>query len=377
MSEISIFLTLSFVIFASPYIAKFLRLPIAPTEIILGIIFKNIGILGESEILKLVAELGFYYLMFLAGTSVDLKLFFKQTRRNLIANLGFIFALYFGAFIGVFALNLSPIFIVVIPLMSVGLLSTLYKDYGLEQKWLNLAMEIGIIGELFSISCLTLLNAYLKFGISSDFFLNLAILGGFLCFITLFIRGLGILFWWRPQIKKILMPHFDKNEKDIRLSIAIFFLTIGVMMALNLEVVLGAFIAGTFLPTFFDHKKALPEKLSAFGYGFLIPIFFVFTGSTIDLGALLQTQILRQMLIITASIITLRVGIAWLIFRKNSAKIGLAISMPFTLLIATATMGMEAKFIDLDLYYAMIFASILEVIICLSLIKFLTNLKKT
>ena len=54
MSEISIFLTLSFVIFASPYIAKFLRLPIAPTEIILGIIFKNIGILGESEILKLV-----------------------------------------------------------------------------------------------------------------------------------------------------------------------------------------------------------------------------------------------------------------------------------------------------------------------------------
>lgn len=76
MSEISIFLTLSFVIFASPYIAKFLRLPIAPTEIILGIIFKNIGILGESEILKLVAELGFYYLMFLAGTSVDLKLFF-------------------------------------------------------------------------------------------------------------------------------------------------------------------------------------------------------------------------------------------------------------------------------------------------------------
>ena len=333
MSEISIFLTLSFVIFASPYIAKFLRLPIAPTEIILGIIFKNIGILGESEILKLVAELGFYYLMFLAGTSVDLKLFFKQTRRNLMANLGFIFALYFGAFIGVFALNLSPIFIVVIPLMSVGVLSTLYKDYGLEQKWLNLAMEIGIIGELFSISCLTLLNAYLKFGISSDFFLNLAILGGFLCFIALFIRGLGILFLWQPQIKKVL--------------------------------------------TFFDHKKALPEKLSAFGYGFLIPIFFVFTGSTIDLGALLQTQILRQMLIITASIITLRVGMAWLIFRKDSTKIGLAISMPFTLLIATATMGLEAKFIDLDLYYAMIFASILEVIICLSLIKFLTNLKKT
>lgn len=379
MNEISILFILSFVIFASPYIATFLRIPILPTEIILGIAFKNLGLLGESELFKIVADIGFYYLMFLAGMGVDLKLFFKTQKSVLKTAFLYIASLYLLAIFSVYALGLSKIFVVVIPLMSVGILATLYKEYGKNQAWLNLAMSVGVIGELVSIGCLTLLSEYLKFGLSKELFINLAILVGFLLAFALFVKGLEVLFWWYPNLRKTLMPHFDKSEKDVRLSMAIFTFTIAIMMLLDLKIVLGAFIAGTILPTFFGHKKALPNKLSSFGFGLLVPIFFVYIGSTIDIKALFSYEILAITLLIVFLIVFTRTFMATLILRnfgRKSLLFGLSISMPFTLLIATATMGLKANFITQNLYYAMIFASILEVILCVILIKFIFDLKK-
>ncbi len=59
------------------------------------------------------------------------------------------------------------------------------------------------------------------------------------------------LIWWYPEIKAALMPEVDHQEQDIRVSMAIFFLMITVMIYLHLEVAFGAFIAGTFITTFF------------------------------------------------------------------------------------------------------------------------------
>ncbi len=78
------------------------------------------------------------------------------------------------------------------------------------------------------------------------------------------------------------MPHSDNEEKDIRLSMAIFFLLIAIMLFLNLEVAFGAFIAGIFISSFFGHKEELPKKLSSFGLVFSATL-FIYIGSTFDL----------------------------------------------------------------------------------------------
>jgi len=375
---VPILLTLSFIIFLSPYISSALKIPIAPTEIILGMIFANLGFLGAHPLFDTTADIGFYFLMFLAGTGVDLKIFFK-TEENLLKNaMIFLALLYILAFACVLFLGLSKIFIVVIPLMSVGILSTLFKEYGHRQNWLNFAMFVGIIGELASIAVLTILDGYIKFGLSSELIVNLAILLGFLGAVALLVKGLQILFWWYPHIKKTLMPHIDRDDKDTRLSMALFCLVIALMMMLNLNVVLGAFIAGTFLPTFFEHKRDLPRKLSSFGFGFLIPIFFAHAGSTISLELIFSGKILFQISLITFSIILVRVLVS-LVFLKdlgarNTLLFGLSLSMPLTLLIATATIGLQGDFISSNLYTAMVVAAVLEVIICLILIKFISNL---
>ncbi len=71
--EILIIITISLIIFTSPLISRVLRLPTITVEIILGALAAYFAFIVEHSILELVAELGFLYLMFLAGLEVDLK----------------------------------------------------------------------------------------------------------------------------------------------------------------------------------------------------------------------------------------------------------------------------------------------------------------
>lgn len=375
MSSITILFAISAIIFCSPYIAKFSKIPITPTEILLGTLMSSFSLLPQNEFFKIVADVGFYYLMFLAGTEVDLKIFITTDRKIVKKSIFFIFLLYIFATIFTFSLDLGKIFIVTIPLMSVGLLAGLYKEYGKNENWLNLAMIVGVIGEVVSIAVLTIAGAYLKGGFNMHFLIHIASLAGFLFSSVIVFKGLEILFWWYPNIKNILMPHYDNNEKDIRLAMALFCFVIAIMLILDLEVVIGAFIAGTFIPTFFDHKKDLPHKLSSFGFGFLIPVFFVYVGSTIDIKAIFDKGVIPTMLNLTIFMILARV-IASFIFKdilnkKQCMLFALSLCMPLTLVIATATIAYNSGNITKQYYDAFVLASILETIISMILIKIL------
>lgn len=379
MSEILILITLSFIIFASPYIASIIKIPISATEIVLGILFGTVGFLSANDSFKNVADIGFYYLMFLAGTEVDLKLFIKTDKKILKSSALFLVLLYILAVMAVYTFNLSELFIVVIPVMSIGILSTFYKDYGKNEKWLNLAMLVGVIGEIVSIAALTILNAYVKYGIDIKLFLNLGALVGFMLITVFVFRSLDVLFWWYPNLKKALMPYFDKSEKDIRLSIALLCLVIAIVAILDVNIVIGAFIAGTFIPTFFDHKKELPEKLSSFGYGFLVPIFFAYIGSTVNLSAIFMPGVMKMVLFLTVLMLFVRLISSITMIKalgvKESILFGVSLSIPLTLLIATATIGKETNYIDDATYYALVLTSITQAIVCTTLVKVIKNLK--
>jgi len=75
--EILIIISISLIIFTSPLLSKFLKLPTIPVEIMLGAIATYFAFIVEHPIFHLVAELGFLYLMFLAGLEIDLKKLFS------------------------------------------------------------------------------------------------------------------------------------------------------------------------------------------------------------------------------------------------------------------------------------------------------------
>jgi len=379
-TNITLILTLSLLIWGSPFVSKALRLPIPPVEIILGAIVAYIGLIGHNQYFDLIAEIGFLYLMFLAGMEVDLKQITNSPKTVIQKSMLFllfmvIFSLVFG-----FIFDLNAIVIISMPLISIGLLASLSKVYGKEEPWIKLAFIAGVLGEIASIAALTVFDVATITGFSIDLIVKISYLLLFIFVIYLLYKVLHLLFWWYPELKSILVPKVDTSSQDIRLSMALFFILIAIMLALELELALGAFIAGIAISAFFHHEKKLEEKMSSLGFGFLVPLFFIHVGASFDLKALPLEGVVSGALLITVLMITSRVFAA-IVFRgiagaKDALLIALSLSMPLTLLVAVATIGYETKLLDLLTYYQLILASIFEILISMTTIKILQARRK-
>ena len=370
--NIALIVTISLIIMFSPFFAKFLKLPTTPIEIILGSILGYVGFIHDEHLFEIVAEIGFLYLMFIAGTEINLKNVLKTSPEIMKKVVIYIFFLYSFSILFSIQFELGKIFMVLLPLISVGLVATLSKEYG-KTPWLGLSMTVGGIGEVVSIVILTITSAALKSGVGLGLFQTIMALIAFLVFMFLLFRAMQLLFWWFPKVSTLLMPHEDNKEQDIRLSMGIFFLLVGAMLYLHLELAFGAFLAGIFIPTFFEHKHERPEKLASYGFGFLIPIFFIHIGSSFNLEALALPGLIEKALIITVVMILMRL-IASLVFIKelglvDAVLMGLSHSMPLTLLIAMATLAFSADSIDKLHYYAFILAALFQVISVMIVIK--------
>jgi Kef-type K+ transport system membrane component KefB len=371
--------TISLIIIFSPFIAKFLRLPTTPIEIMLGSVFGYIGFISSEHLFDLVAEFGFLYLMFIAGSEINLKNTLKTPKSVVKKVIIYLSILYMVSISFSIYVDLGKIFMVLLPLISVGLVATLSKEYG-KTPWLNFSMTAGGIGELISIGILTLTSAALSSGFSLGFLNTILALILFIAFMVLIFQSMQLIFWWYPKISTSLMPVNDNKEQDIRLSMGIFFLLIGAMLYLKLELAFGAFLAGIFIPTFFEHKHELPEKLASFGFGFLIPVFFIHIGSSFNLDSFAIHGLIQKALLITFVMISMRV-LASLVFIKElgfvgSILMGLSHSMPLTLLIAMATLAYNANSIDTLHYDAFILAALFQVIFVMIIIKFTNNYKE-
>lgn len=374
--NVTLIITISLIIVFSPFFARLFKLPTTPIEIILGSIFGYIGFLHDEHLFELVAEFGFLYLMFIAGTEINLKNTLKTPRRIVKRITLYLLILYTASITISLYLDLGKIFMVLLPLISVGLVATLSKEYG-KTSWLTLSMTAGGIGEIVSIGFLTLTSAALQSGFSFSLLKTIFALLLFLLFMFLVFRAMQLLFWWFPEVSTSLMPLKDNSEQDMRLSMGILFLLIGAMLYLELELAFGAFLAGIFIPTFFEHKHELPEKLSSYGFGFLIPIFFIYIGSSFHLDALTIEGLISKAFIISIVMIIMRV-IASLVFikelgLKDSILMGLSHSMPLTLLIAMATLAFHANSIDELHYYAFILAALFQVIGVMVVIKLINK----
>lgn len=376
-SDISIIITISLIIFASPLISQLIRIPTVPIEIILGSLAVYFSFMSEHAIFELVAEVGFLYLMFLAGLEVDLKKLVNLSSTIIKKSLFYVAILYILSTIGTLYFGLGKIFIVILPLISIGLLATLKKEYG-DKDWIKTSITVGLIGEIVSIIVLTTVSAGLEFGAGWEFYKVLILFNIFMISMLIIYKLFHNVVWWYPEIKTYLMPKVDTQEQDIRLSMGIFFLMIALMIYLGLEVAFGAFLAGTFIITFFEHNKELPKKLEHFGFGWLVPVFFISVGASFEIESLFHDGLVQTSLLILFCMVSIRLIASTLFIKEMGASkaflIGLSHSMPLTLLIAVATLAYHNHSITQFSYYAFILASILEVILVMISIRALNHI---
>ena len=374
-AEITLLLILSLIIWGAPFIAKLLRMPTTPVEIILGSVLAFMGLIHHHEYFDIVAEVGFLYLMFLAGMEVDLKQITRSPKSLIRKAVFFNLSLWALALGSGLLFHLNTIVIISLPLISIGLLASLSKNYGKEEAWIRLAFIVGVLGEIVSIAALTIIDAVSSVGFGLALFQKLGYLFLFILVIYLLYRALHLLFWWYPELKRTLMPKLDTSDQDVRLAIALFFILISLMLALDFELALGTFIAGVAISAFFHHEKHLEEKMSSLGFGFLVPLFFIHVGASFDLNALAYPRVVTGALLITFIMIGMRILGGFHLKRISGERDALltsfALAMPLTLIIAVATIGYDASIIDIIIYYQLILASLFEVILSMLAIKLL------
>ncbi len=375
-ANIAIVIALSLFIATSPFISKTLRLPIVVVEILLGVLGGYFGLFGQNEYFFTMAKVGFLFLMFLAGLEVNLKEFIKIKSILLGRVILYFFLLYALALTVVLYFKLSFIYLVILPIFSLGMIMALLKDYGKDKPWLSLALVIGIVGEVISIVALTILSGAVSFGFGKEFYKAMATLVAIIFIGVLLFKLARAFFWWFPESKRAIMPDIASKEQDIRFSMALFFVMIAIMLYLKIDMVLGAFFAGMFIAAFFSHKKDLHDKLSSFGFGFLAPIFFIYVGSTLKLEIVLSMEIFKNALFLMACIVSIRLIGSFSSFYvhlgfKNTLLFALSDSMPLTFMVAAATLGLQSHTIDNLEYSSIVVASMLDAMILMLAIKVL------
>lgn len=382
MQDFIIFGIAAILIFLAPLVSKITRLSLVVIEILLGALVLNSAHIGESEALKEVAHIGFLFLMFLAGIEVNAKSFFRLGRGFLKKMAVYFLVLYLSAFLIVLAFDLPIIYAIAFPVMSLGMIMILIQDYSKKQIWVDLALKIGVVGEIISISMLVLLNGYYSFGVGYELGFAMGILVVFSAFMMIVFKVSDIIFWWFPHLRNLLIPEVCEMKEDIRYSMMLFFFMIMIVSLLDIEVALGAFISGVIISNFFKAHKALHGKLNDIGFGFLIPLFFIYIGSTLDFGAIFADKsIILHSLDICVAMIAVRFIAAFVAFGydlrggRNITLFVLGSAMPLTFLVATATLGLNIGAIEKNDYYSFVLAAMIEAVLFMTIIKLL-NVKK-
>ena len=124
------------------------------------------------------------------------------------------------------------------------------------------------------------------------------------------------------------------------------FVFVSLASILGLEAIIGAFFGGLLFALVFREKEQIKERIASFGYGFLIPIFFIEVGLRFNIKELLVPEVLINAFLITLIILAVKfIGSMVLIFLKIPISqlllIPFALSMPLTLLVAISTIFLE------------------------------------
>ncbi|MFY4821171.1 cation:proton antiporter [Aliarcobacter butzleri] len=375
MEKIILIITVCMIIMAAPIISKMIKTPVVVIEITLGLLCGYLGLIYSDETLKLVAKFGFVYLMFLAGLEINFKLV-KIIKATLAVNVILYFILLYtisGLVCWLFGLGLT--YFVALPIFSLGMIMMLLKEYGKEQPWLNLALSIGVVGEIISILALTLFSGWTEYGFTSNFFYSILTIALVIVAIILLLRVSYVLFWWFPEIRNFIIPENqdDKHDQDIRFSLSLLLIFVSIMLILKIDVVLGAFTTGLFFKMFFNQKHELLEKIESFGYGFFAPIFFIYTGSTVKLD-MVTLEILHHAIFIMCAIISIRLISSYLVFYnylkfKQTMLFALSDSMPLTFMVAIAMLSYNYGLISQNEYFSFIIASMLDGLFLMVLIR--------
>lgn len=344
--------------FSLPLLAGRFRLPAIVLEILFGLVIgpEVLGIVSlesiDAEFIEVLAELGLFLLMFLAGFEVD----FERLERQGVGPVAFaLLVIGLSAGIGWFLFGLTSdsteqqVFLTLLTAAaSLGIVvpalrSTRRSSTALGQS----TIVIAVLAEFLSTALIVIFGVY----VNSGFGVGLLRVPALFVIMWVLLVGIRRAAWWFPERFERLFQSGDPDELGIRTSLALMLVFVGVAQLLEIEGLLGAFMAGALFAFIFRNTGELEERISGFAYGFFIPIFFINVGVRFPLSELYDTGVLLSALgLIGIAVIMKLVPAMLLVFRRLSPREALAsgvlLAGQLSVIIALAGFGVTLGVID-------------------------------
>jgi Kef-type K+ transport system membrane component KefB len=353
------FVVIGFAAFLLPLFARVIRVPAVVLEILFGLLIgpQVLGLIGSetaSEGFVLVlAEIGLFLLMFLAGFEVDFTTFELEGRGPILFGLGFYALVVAISWVGLGLVDLAStderIYLtLLVSAASVGIIvPTLRSTRRIATRQGQTTIMIGILAEFLSATGIIVFSVWHD----SGWGIELLAVPVFAIVLLVSLWLMRTLAWWYPDQAERLFAGQDPDELGIRFSLALLFIFVGVSIALGMDPILGAFMAGAIFAFVFRNSGQLEERLSGFAYGFLIPIFFISVGIRFPLDALADTSVLVVALsIIVIAIAAKLVTSPLLMLRRlslrESAGAGVLLAGQLSVIIALAEVGVQLGIIS-------------------------------
>ncbi|UCC93357.1 MAG: cation:proton antiporter [Thermoplasmata archaeon] len=352
-------LIVAIIAFFIPLLTKRLGVPVIVGEIGFGILvgILNVVIRDNFDVviisfehgsgLDFLAEIGLIFLLFLAGLEIDI---------NIIEERG-IRAVLFGVIMFMFAFILSMVFMwlldmgvymaLILSTTSVGVVIPILREMGISKTPLGqdiiLAAIVADFATMMMIPLFKLIETDPTASVFDYAWFVIIILIVFGAFFAIFLLG-GIAMWKWPHDMAKFFKADDPTEMGVRASFLIIMGFVALSVAFHMDVILGAFLAGTAMNFIFRETALLERKLYGLGYGFFIPIFFIQIGVEFTDLVELSGLALVPVLVVMAFVIKMVPGMMFVKAHgvRNSLASGILLSARLSLLIAAIKIGIDA-----------------------------------
>jgi Kef-type K+ transport system membrane component KefB len=341
-------------------LAQRLGQPAVLGELLAGVV-AGPSVLGwvdpQFETLELLSELGVLMLLFAIGLETDLAQLLRVGGTSMTVAVVGVFLPFVLGFVACRLLGLSDLRSIMaaatLTATSVGITARVLSDLGhLRTQEGQIILGAALIDDVLGLLLLTIIEG-LSTGQQVSAAMVLAAAGraiGFLVVATL--------------VGKVVIPHLFRMAERIELpgTITVFAVVLALAMAWLADrcgsaMIIGAFAAGLLLAGL-PRAHDIERGIAGLGH-FLVPLFFVSVGASVDLGALNPLQsasrfalLLGGVLIVVAVVGKLLAGYAPFWFTGNKAIVGVGMIPRGEVGLIFARIGLASQVFDAGLFGA-------------------------
>ncbi|MHC2998598.1 cation:proton antiporter [Microbacterium sp. HJ5] len=329
-------------------LGRWVRVPIVVFELLLGILVGP-SVLGWAQpdaFLDVLAEFGLAMLFFVAGSEIEFAAFRGRTGRR--ASLGWLLSLALGVGLAWIFVPGEEAVIIGIALCStaLGTILPILRDAGeLKTPFGKAIGAIGAVGEFGPLIAISIFLGSRTTLLSTIVLLLFGLLAGFAI-------------WLALRVPRGAMHEFvnstlhTSGQFAIRVVLLILAALIALSVVLDLDILLGAFAAGIvwrLLMRDADEadREAVESKVEAVAFGFLVPVFFIYTGVTFDLEALFAQPVLFLLLPVVLVVLLIVRGLPSVLAapegstRRDRLSVALLGATALPIIVAVTAIGVD------------------------------------